>query len=116
MAEDNKPIVVICAHCQKEFGLDGPIKKAMSKDLVGFSHGICPRHFIETLAQAGINKQAAEASLNSLKQKGSKLTPDLAEHPELVKQYKNEIFTPEEYRQQQPLKEMLQKRAGILHS
>jgi hypothetical protein len=114
MAEDNKPVVTLCANCQREFGLDGVIKKAMGTDLVRFSHGICERHFSTMMKELNMDDAAIKGALDGIKAKGGTIPPDLAQHPELVKQYKNDIFTPEAYRQS--LKEMLQKRAGILNS
>jgi hypothetical protein len=106
-------VVMMCGFCMKQFGLEGNFKKAAEKG-IRFSHGLCPRHFIYQLTSAGINQQAADAALKASQQKNPHIPLDLDEHPELVKQYKNDIFTPEEYRQS--VKEMLQKRAGIIHS
>lgn len=107
-------VVMMCGFCMKQFGLEGNFKKAAEKG-IRFSHGLCPRHFIHQLTSAGISQQVADDALKAAQEKNNHLPLDLDEHPELVKQYKNDIFTPEEYRQQS-FKETLQKRAGIIHS
>ena len=113
MAEEK--VVLMCAECMRQFGLESNFKKAAEKG-IRFSHTLCPRHFVELMVKSGLDIRAAEKGVKDSIAKHTKLPPDLSEHPELVKQYKNDIFTPEEYRNVAALKEMLQKRAGILHS
>lgn len=43
-------VIKMCADCQKEYHLDDMVKG------LNVSHGICPRHFLETMNNMGISK------------------------------------------------------------
>jgi len=75
--------------CQAEFPEVGAAVQRASKQ-IDFSHGVCIRHNIEVLKKRGKHSE------EQLKQYASKLTgetPDLKQHPELVKAYSQGIFT-----------------------
>ena len=85
----NKPFVKMCMMCQSEFPEVGAAVQRASKQ-INFSHGVCIRHNIEVLKKRGKHSE------EQLKQYASKLTgetPDLKQHPELVKAYSQGIFT-----------------------
>jgi hypothetical protein len=109
-------LVMICAYCQQDFPeIDKKIRETMNtrKD-IGFSHGICRRHFAELLKDSGASDGEIKSELDSVKEAG---VPDLKQHPELVKQYSQGNFTPEDYKKDQfstSLKEAFQKRANII--
>ena len=128
----NTPQVSICAFCQKEYPeVDVQVNKADREKKINFSHGYCSRHFYGELKKAKIPDEAAAESVNRRK---GQLAPDLAQHPELVKLYSQGIFTKVEAQKAQqqppqapaeqpanqsplqltPLKERLQKLAGII--
>ena len=114
---DMSQVVLICSHCQKESGheaVDTAIRKA-EKDRpdLGFSHGVCKRHAADMYRQMGKSDDWIQTKLTQNPPK----VPDMKEHPELVKQYSQGIFTPEDLQKSQSaLKEILQKRAGIIKS
>ena len=103
----NKPFVIICAWCQKEFpSVDSAVKKEHPLGRITFSHGVCNRHFTKEMSQY-LPPDKLKASIEKMDREG-KGAPDLAEHPELVQAYSQGNFLP-----QQPLKERLQKLANI---
>ncbi len=108
-------IVYICSYCQKEFpDVDASIIKA-EKDRpdLRFSHGICKRHYSDMLKQMGKNDEQIQTIITKAPTK----VLDLKEHPELVKQYTEGRFTPEDYKKDQfptELKEAFKKRANII--
>ena len=102
MADINKQIVRLCSHCQKEQGLEKSMMDA-TKQGVGFTHGICIRHFEEMLRNSGFDDTTIKQMV--VKTKTSNPPPDLAEHPDLIKLYKQGIWLPQQLQQSQPLKE-----------
>ena len=110
--------ISICGNCQQEFpsvniAVNAAMKKYGESGEITFSHGMCPRHFREQGKDFGWSNDRIE---NHIKGQ-TKTTPDLKEHPELIKQYSQGIFTPEQYKQNEfptELKEMFQRRANIL--
>lgn len=88
----DKPTVVICAWCQKQFPSVNTAVQQLGKEY-NFSHGICKRHKAEVLG------------------KPDPKVPDpldLQQHPDLIQAYSQGHFLPQEQ-----LKERLQKLANI---
>ena len=98
----NKPLVTVCAWCQKQFPEVNASVDA-HKGEYKFSHGICKRHFLQEMIPV-VGQEKAEMAAAT---KSEDL--DLQKHPELVKSYSQGNFLP----QQQGLKERLQKLANI---
>jgi len=88
-----KQIISVCSYCQKEYPeVDAAIKAAQVKygrnGDFSFSHGVCPRHFVDMLKQMGLSDE----EIQSKSSKENKC-PDLKEHPDLVQYWSKGIFT-----------------------
>jgi hypothetical protein len=109
-------IVFMCMLCQPEYPeVNKAVRTAMStrKD-ISISHGVCQRHYTEMAKKAGKSDEEIEASMIRL---GAAKCPDLRAHPELVKQYSQGVFVPEDLNPPPAeVKEIIQKRAGIIKS
>lgn len=118
-------LIKLCSYCQKEFPEVDKAVKAADKSKIGFTHGVCPRHFRKFFEKSGTSPEQIEKYIGAMKDS----IPDLREHPELIKQYSQGIFTPDQYKQtnqiqqtesemefEPTLKEAFQKRAGIIIS
>jgi hypothetical protein len=103
MADNPKQIVKICSYCQKEQGIEKEMKDAAKVGII-FTHGYCIRHFKEQLKDVGLD----DATIRTMVAKSlsaNPMPPDLAEHPDLIKLYKQGIWLPQQLQQSQPLKE-----------
>lgn len=118
----DKSFIRICANCQKEFPeVDSAVKGSL--DRINFSHGVCERHSMEMLKQMGKDDSEIQLILQRMRERrgSNPPVPDLKEHPEIVKQYSQGIFTPEDYKKAQSpissettLKEFFLKRSGLI--
>lgn len=100
MADEN--FVRICGFCQKEQGIEKEMKDASKAGIV-FSHGLCIRHFEQQMRGGGFDEEKIRKMVDMLKKDSKPPVPDLAEHPDLVKLYKQGIWLPKQLHQtQQP--------------
>jgi len=97
--EDKKPTTIaICAACQKEFNLTPQVQKVEKELGYKFTHGSCKRHTLDFYKSMGVmsNEELAEKE---------KSIPegvlDLKKHPDILKNYQQGIFTPEQLQQSQ---------------
>lgn len=67
----------ICAWCQKELNIVVPH---------GLSHGICKRHAVKTLRDAG----ESDEEISDFIQKSNGICIDLFTRPDLIQQYQKE--------------------------
>ena len=96
---ENKPAVRICGQCQHEFNLTAQVQKANKEQGIGFTHGVCIRHVVEFYKGAEFTDEQIKNAVEKMKADKQPPTPDLKEHPELVKNYEKGIFTPEQLQQ-----------------
>lgn len=111
-------MIYVCANCQAEIPeVKEAIRKA-EKDRpdLSISHGICKRHAAVWYKSMGKTDDWIKTKLSQTPSQ----TPDLKEHPEIVKQYTQGVFTPADYKKAQSvtptdnIKEFFRKRAGLI--
>lgn len=93
---EDKPFVVMCSYCQKEFPEVDKQVRAHERE-INFSHGICRRHSADMLRQMGKTPE----QIASFMQKTDGKTPDLKERSDLLKLYSQGIFTQQQLQQAQ---------------
>ena len=85
-------MIYICSVCSKEQKLIPQIAKAQLENIQINTNGRCIRHYEVELANRGKSKKQIEVQLRHVLA-SFRPPPDLKKRPDLVKQYKQGIFT-----------------------
>ena len=83
-------MIHICSKCIEDQKLGPRVIEAQNAG-VQFRQGLCPRHYVLSLAARGKSKKQIEVQVKYI-MATFRPPPDLKKHSELIKQYKQGIF------------------------
>jgi hypothetical protein len=87
-------MIYICSNCVKEQKLLPQVAKAQVEGIPININGRCIRHYVESLAERGKTKAQIEVTVRQILASSKfRPPPDLKKRPDLVKQYKQGIFS-----------------------
>lgn len=92
--------VKICGYCQKEQNLDAAMRDATQKG-IRFTHGYCKRHYEDHITKSFRDLGFSDEQIKAVIDKQKDAYPDLKEKDDLLKMYKQGIWTPQQLHQVQ---------------